>query len=293
MKGTDHDLGFQMNCSYGNAYRITKDKEYLEPILTSAKTLAKRFSPVTGVIRSWDFVRKGRDWKYPVIIDNMMNLEHLYNAGRIFNDDSLKTVAVTHANTTMCNHFRHDYTCWHLVDYDPLTGEVRKKETVQGFSDGSAWARGQAWALYGFTMMFRESEHDSYLTQARNIAEMLISRLPEDGIPYWDFDSDKIPNDLKDASAAAIMASAFVQLSALTNDETSNARYLSTAERQLRTLAGPEYLAEPGTNGNFLIKHCVGSLPDNSEVDVPLTYADYYFLEALLKYKEIKGKEDK
>ena len=157
MKGTDHDLGFQMNCSYGNAYRITGDKEYLEPILTSAKTLAKRFSPVTGVIRSWDFVREGRDWKYPVIIDNMMNLEHLYNAGRIFNDDSLKTVAVTHANTTMCNHFRQDYTSWHLVDYDPQTGEVRKKETVQGFSDDSAWARGQAWALYGFTMMFRES----------------------------------------------------------------------------------------------------------------------------------------
>lgn len=127
MKGTDHDLGFQMNCSYGNAYRITGDKEYLEPILTSAKTLAKRFSPVTGVIRSWDFVRKGRDWKYPVIIDNMMNLEHLCNAGSIFNDDSLKVVAVTHANTTMCNHFRPDYTSWHLVDYDPESGEVRKR----------------------------------------------------------------------------------------------------------------------------------------------------------------------
>lgn len=290
MKGTDHDLGFQMNCSYGNAYRITGDKEYLEPILTSAKTLAKRFSPVTGVIRSWDFVREGRDWKYPVIIDNMMNLEHLYNAGRIFNDDSLKTVAVTHANTTMCNHFRQDYTSWHLVDYDPQTGEVRKKETVQGFSDDSAWARGQAWALYGFTMMFRESGHDSYLTQARNVADMLLSRLPEDGIPYWDFDSDKTPNDLRDASAGAIMASAFVQLSTLTDDEASNAKYLAMAEKQLRTLASPEYLAEPGTNGNFILKHSVGSLPDNSEVDVPLTYADYYFLEALLKYKSITDK---
>ena len=290
MKGTDHDLGFQMNCSYGNAYRITGDKEYLEPILTSAKTLAKRFSPVTGVIRSWDFVRKGRDWKYPVIIDNMMNLEHLCNAGSIFNNDSLKVVAVTHANTTMCNHFRPDYTSWHLVDYDPESGEVRKKETVQGFSDDSAWARGQAWALYGFTMMFRESGHDSYLTQARNIADMLLSRLPEDGVPYWDLDSDKIPNDLRDASAAAIMASAFVQLSTLTDDEASNAKYLAMAEKQLRTLAGPEYLAEPGTNGNFILKHCVGSLPDNSEVDVPLTYADYYFLEALLKYKSITDK---
>ena len=235
-------------------------------------------------------MRKGRDWKYPVIIDNMMNLEHLCNAGSIFNDDSLKVVAVTHANTTMCNHFRPDYTSWHLVDYDPESGEVRKKETVQGFSDDSAWARGQAWALYGFTMMFRESGHDSYLTQARNVADMLLSRLPEDGVPYWDLDSDKIPNDLRDASAAAIMASAFVQLSTLTDDEASNAKYLAMAEKQLRTLAGPEYLAEPGTNGNFILKHCVGSLPDNSEVDVPLTYADYYFLEALLKYKSITDK---
>lgn len=290
MKGTDHDLGFQMNCSYGNAYRLTGDKEYLEPILTSAKTLARRFSPVTGVIRSWDFVRKGRDWKYPVIIDNMMNLEHLWNAGEIFNEDSLKAVAVTHANTTMRNHFRPDYTCWHLVDYDPETGEVRARETVQGFSDGSAWARGQAWALYGFTMMFRESGQDSYLAQAKNIAEMLLSRLPEDGIPYWDFDSDKIPDDLRDASAAAIMASAFVQLSALTDGKADKARYLAMAEKQLRTLAGPEYLAEPGTNGNFILRHCVGSLPDNSEVDVPLTYADYYFLEALLKYRSITDK---
>ena len=157
------------------------------------------------------------------------------------------------------------------MDYDPQTGEVRKKETVQGFSDDSAWARGQAWALYGFTMMFRESGHDSYLTQARNIADMLLSRLPEDGVPYWDFDSDKIPNDLRDASAGAIMASAFVQLSTLTDDEASNAKYLAMAEKQLRTLASPEYLAEPGTNGNFILK-------------------DYYFLEALLKYKNITDK---
>ena len=283
-KGTDHDLGFQMNCSFGNAYRITGEQKYLEPIHTSARVLAGRFSPVTGVIRSWDFVRKDRDWKYPVIIDNMMNLEHLYNAGLLFGDDTLKSVAVTHANTTLCNHFRPDFTSYHLVDYDPADGRVRRKETVQGFSDESAWARGQAWALYGYTMMFRLSGHECYLNQAENIAGMLLERLPDDGIPYWDFDSDRIPNDLRDASAAAIMASAFVDLSSLTNKPEGKGRYLKMAEKQLRTLASDAYLARPGENGNFLLMHSVGSRPDDLEIDVPLTYADYYFLEALLKY---------
>ena len=239
---------------------------------------------MTGVIRSWDFVRKGRDWKYPVIIDNMMNLEHLYNAGLLFGDDTLKTVAVTHANTTLCNHFRPDFTSYHLVDYDPADGRVRRKETVQGFGDESAWARGQAWALYGYTMMFRLSGYECYLNQAENIAGMLLERLPDDGIPYWDFDSDRIPDDLRDASAAAIMASAFVDLSSLTNKPEEKGRYLKMAEKQLRTLASDAYLARPGENGNFLLMHSVGSRPDNLEIDVPLTYADYYFLEALLKY---------
>ena len=286
IKGSDHDLGFQMNCSFGNAYRITGDERYAEPIRTSAEVLAGRFSPVTGVIKSWDFVNKGRDWKYPVIIDNMMNLEHLYNAGSLFGLDTLKTIALTHANTTMANHFRPDYTSWHLVDYDPETGAVRSKETVQGFSDSSAWARGQAWALYGYTMMFRMSGYDCYLSQAENIADMLLKRLPEDGIPYWDFDSDMIPDDYRDASAAAIMASAFIELSTLCNSP-KKAAYLETAEKQLRTLASDEYLAQPGENCNFILRHSVGSLPGNSEVDVPLTYADYYFLEALLRYSRL------
>ncbi|MGM9737254.1 MAG: glycoside hydrolase family 88 protein [Candidatus Cryptobacteroides sp.] len=285
---TDHDLGFQMNCSYGNAYRLTGDEEYVDRIVSTARKLAARYSPVTGVIRSWDSVRKGRDWKYPVIIDNMMNLEHLYNAAIISGEDSLKAVAEAHANTTMANHFRPDYTSWHLVDYDPETGEVRHKETVQGLNNESAWARGQAWALYGFTMMYRVSGVQAYLDQACGIADMLVSRLPEDGIPYWDFDSPKIPDDYRDASAGAIMSSAFVQLSSLVKDRSSAAKYRKMAEKQLRTLAGPDYLASPGENCNFLLRHSVGSLPDNSEVDVPLTYADYYFLEALLKYRALE-----
>lgn len=283
-KAKDHDLGFQMNCSYGNAYRLTGDQRFLDPIYNSAMALAERFSPVTGVIKSWDFVKDGRDWKYPVIIDNMMNLELLLNAAALFKLDTLKSIAVTHANTTICNHFRPDYTCFHLVDYDPEDGSVRHKETVQGYSDNSAWARGQAWALYGYTMMFRLTEQDHYLTQAENIADMLAERLPADGIPYWDFDAPDIPDAPKDASAAAVMASAFVDLSRLTVKECDKKRYLGIAERQIRTLASKEYLAAPGENCNFILKHSVGNLPGNSEVDVPLTYADYYFLEAIIKY---------
>jgi Highly conserved protein containing a thioredoxin domain len=283
----DHDVGFQLNCSYGNAFRLTGDEAYKKVLYQGAKSLSTRFSTKTGVIRSWDFVRKGCDWKYPVIIDNMMNLELLLSMSKAYDDDSLQYIACTHANTTIRNHFRDDYSTYHLVDYDPETGKVRHKQTVQGYSDESSWSRGQAWALYSYTMMFRITGYQNYLLQAGHIADMLIRRLPADGIPYWDFDAPDIPNALRDASAAAIMASAFIELSHYIQRVEAKEAYLDMAEKQLRTLASKEYLAEPGTNGNFILKHSVGSFPDKSEVDVPLTYADYYFLEALLRYKNL------
>ncbi len=283
----DHDVGFQLNCSYGNAFRLTGDEAYKKVLYQGAKSLSTRFCTKTGVIRSWDFVRKGCDWKYPVIIDNMMNLELLLSMSKAYDDDSLQYIACTHANTTIRNHFRDDYSTYHLVDYDPETGKVRHKQTVQGYSDESSWSRGQAWALYSYTMMFRMTGYQNYLLQAGHIADMLIRRLPADGIPYWDFDAPDIPNALRDASAAAIMASAFIELSHYIQRVEAKEAYLDMAEKQLRTLASKEYLAEPGTNGNFILKHSVGSFPDKSEVDVPLTYADYYFLEALLRYKNL------
>lgn len=283
----DHDVGFQLNCSYGNGLRLTGNEAYKNVLYQGAKSLATRFNPATQTIRSWDFNRK--DWRYPVIIDNMMNLELLMLASHMFNDDSLNHVARTHANTTMKNHFRADYSSYHLVDYDPEDGHVRSKETVQGYADESAWARGQAWALYGYTMMYDMTKDETYLDQAEHIGKMLLSRLPEDGIPYWDFDA---PNgkEYRDASAGAIMASAFTNLSSYTSSAESKQAYLAMAEKQIRTLASPEYLAEPGSNCNFLLKHSVGSLPEGSEVDVPLTYADYYLLEALLRYRKISEK---
>ena len=277
----DHDVGFQINCSFGQQYRITGDPHAREVMHTAAQSLATRFNPTVGCIRSWDFQLNGSSWQYPVIIDNMMNLELLLSVAALENEPELAQVAVSHANTTMKNHYRPDYTTYHLVDYNPADGSVNLKQTVQGYADDSAWARGQAWSLYGFTMMYRFTRDAAYLERAVAVAGMLLSRLPEDGIPYWDFDSPRIPDDYKDASAAAVMASAFVELASYVKDGSA---YLKMAERQLRTLSSEEYLAEPGTNGGFILKHSVGNLPGNSEVDVPLSYADYYFLEALSKF---------
>ncbi len=280
---TDHDIGFQLFCSYGNGYRLTGNKNYLDVLHNGAMSLASRFNPVIGSIRSWDF---GRDrWKFPVIIDNMMNLELLMWVGNYYDDPYLKNVAMTHANTTMRNHFRPDYSTYHLVNYNPENGEVIRKQTVQGYSDNSRWARGQVWALYGFTMMYRMTNSTRYLEQAKHVADLLIPLLPEDGIPYWDLDAPGIPNELRDASAGAIMASALVELSKYVPEKEK--LYLSVAERQVRTLASPEYLAEVGTNGHFILKHGVGNKPGKSEVDVPLTYADYYFIEALVRFNNL------
>ena len=279
----DHDLGFQMNCSYGNALRITGDKQYEQRMVESARALASRYNSNIGTLRSWSHGK----WEFPVIIDNMMNLELLMEGYRLSGDKSLYDIATKHADTTIEHHFRNDCSCWHLVNYNPVDGSVIAKQTVQGYSDDSAWARGQAWALYGYTMMYWKTGLERYLTQAEKIADMLVSRLPEDGIPYWDFDAPDIPDALRDASAGAVMASAFYRLSRLTEDKNKSDIYYKTADTQVKTLATEEYLAKPGENHNFLLKHSVGFLKNNSEVDAPLTYADYYFLEALLIRKGI------
>lgn len=286
LRHTDHDIGFQINCSYGNALRLTGDSTATVPVyLAAAQKLADRFTPAVGVIKSWDFLRN--DWRYPVIIDNMMNLELLTKASALSGEDMFRDIAITHADNTLMNHVREDGTTFHLVDYDPETGEVRSKETVQGYADESTWARGQAWALYGYTMMYRETGLDKYLNAADKTGNRLLGDLPEDGIPYWDFGAPDKPEALRDASAAAIMASAFVELSTLTKKPEYAKAYLEMAGRQLLTLGSEEYLAEEGENAGFLLKHCVGNMPENNEIDVPLSYADYYFLEALVRYSKL------
>ena len=287
-RDADHDIGFQINCSYGNGMRLTGDSTDVDLYVRCAHILAGRFTPQTGVTKSWNFLRK--DWRYPVIIDNMMNLELLTKAAEISGDRHLEDVAISHAVTTLKNHFREDWSSWHLVDYDPESGAVRSRETVQGYSDDSAWARGQAWALYGYTMMYRETGREEFLDAAVNIGDMIIGRLPEDGIPYWDFDDPSIPETFRDASAGAIMASAFIELSTLTDDGTRSEYYLDTARRQILTLGSEEYLATPGSNAGFILKHSVGNIPGGTEIDVALSYADYYFLEALVRYSDLSDR---
>ena len=278
----DHDLGFEVWCSYGNAYRLTGDQTYIPEIEEAAALLATRYSPTVGAIRSWNNPHKG----FRVIIDNMMNLELLEEASKMFVCDSLDRIARSHANTTMQNHFREDYTCWHLVNYVDEDGSVRRKHTVQGYSDDSAWARGQAWALYGYTMMYRQTGLMEYLQQAVNVGEMIFPYLPEDGVTYWDFNDPAIPDTYRDASAAAVMASAYLELSGYVGKK-QKMKYKETAEKIIRTLASDDYLCAPGECQGFLLKHSVGSIPHGSEIDVPLTYADYYFLEALIRYKNL------
>ena len=276
----NHDIGFQIFCSYGNGYRLTGDKSYEKVIRNASSSLISRYNATVGSIRSWD----SRKWKYAVIVDNMMNLEMLMWTANKAKSDKLRKIAITHANTTMRNHFREDFSSYHLLDYNPENGEVLRRQTVQGYADDSRWARGQAWGLYGFTMMYRFTKDAAYLKQAEGIADMIISYLPKDGIPYWDFNAPDIPKALRDASAGAIIASALIELSHYLPEKSD--KYLAIAERQLRTLASKEYLAPAGTNGNFILRHSVGHLPGNSEVDVALTYADYYFIEALMRWKQ-------
>ena len=276
----DHDVGVQLMCSFGNCLHLTGNQECVPVILDGAKSLATRFDPEVGCTRSWNHGK----WTFPVIIDNMMNLELLLKAAELGGDDSLKNMALTHARTTIRNHFREDNSCFHLVDYDPETGEAIGKQTVQGYADESAWARGQAWALYGYTMMYRFTQEQDMLDQAVEVAEYVLPRLPEDHIPYWDYDSPSIPDDVRDASSAAIMASALIELSAYV-DADKSARYLVVAEKMLRSLASDTYLMGEGKGHGFLLKHSTGNKNKDYEVDAPLTYADYYFLEALMRWR--------
>lgn len=286
-----HDVGFMIGCSYLNGLRFANKTEYKDVIVEAAKSLSTRFRPNAGVIQSWD-ADKGwqaqRGWKCPVIIDNMMNLELLFEASIISGDSTFHNIAVSHADITMKEQFRPDFSCFHVVDYDNETGEVRKKQTAQGYSDESAWARGQAWAIYGYVTCYRYTNDKKYLDFAENIYQFIFNHknMPEDLVPYWDFDAPKIPNEPRDASAAAAIASALYELETYVPGK----NYKDTADKIMTSLGSESYRAAVGTNGNFILMHSVGSIPHNSEIDVPLNYADYYFLEALLRKKNMEQK---
>ena len=298
----NHDVGFMMYCSYGNAYRLTGNEEYIPILIQSAEALCKRYSSKVGCIQSWDArksIGEKNKWEYPVIIDNMMNLELLLFAYEKTGNDFFRNVAISHAEKTMENQVRNDFSCYHVVNYDPETGNVLYRQTAQGFSDNSVWARGQAWGIYGFTMMYRFTQDKRFLNTAIGMADFFIDNknLPEDMIPYWDFntgeagyepdfvfDREKFKIIPRDASTAAITASALLELCNY-SDDVRNKKYYDVAEKMITSLSSDKYRSRPGENHNFILKHSVGNLPGDNEIDVPLIYADYYFLEALLRYK--------
>ena len=280
-----HDIGFMTFCSFGNGYRLTGDPRYREVLLQAAKTLATRFNDKVGCIKSWDGQTR---WDYPVITDNMMNLELLFWASKNGGSPHLAEIAVRHAIRTMNNHVRKDGGTYHVVDYDTATGAVVKRQTKQGYADESVWARGQAWGTYGFTMAYRETGEPQFLSTAERLADFYIGHLPTDGVPYWDFNAPDIPDAKRDVSAAAIAAAAFIELSTLTKDPARKSEYLQAARRGLTALCSPAYLAE-GTDSAGILNHAVGNMPGHEEVDVSLIYADYYFLEAMLRYRALSA----
>ena len=282
---SNHDLGFKIYCSFGNGYRLTGNEKYREVMLQAAQTLITRYKPTVGVIRSWDF--NNSVWQTPVIIDNMMNLELLFWAFKETSDSTYYNIAVSHADKTMENHFRKDFSSYHVVDYDSITSQVLNKHTHQGYAHESAWARGQAWGAYGYTMCYGETKNPAYLQQAEEIIEFIFNNpnLPEDLIPYWDFDASGIPNEPRDVSAATIVASALYELS-LYNIEKAEL-YRNRANSILTSLS-LHYKATPGGDYGFLLLHSTGHKPGNSEIDAPIVYADYYFLEALLRKHKLE-----
>lgn len=286
-----HDVGFMIYSSFGNGLRITGDTEYKEVVIQAAKSLSTRFRPVAGIIQSWDVVRgwqSERGWECPVIIDNMMNLELLFEATRLSGDSSFYHIAVAHADRTLAEHFRPDGSCYHVIDYNLKDGSVRNRHTAQGYAHTSAWSRGQAWAIYGYTIAYRETKNSKYLDQAFKTFQFMQNHknMPEDLIPYWDMDAPDIPAAPRDASSAACIAAALYELCTMPVPDRVGCR--AFADQIMKSLASPAYRAEPGTNGHFILMHSVSSIPHNSEIDKPLNYADYYFIEALKRKKEIE-----
>lgn len=281
----NHDVGFMLYCSFGNGLRLTSDTAYKAVLLKGAQSLATRFDPKVGLIRSWDHNKA--IWQYPVIIDNIMNLELLLWASKQSANQQLKKMVLSHADKTIEYHFRPDFSSYHVVSYNRQTGLPHKKQTHQGYADHSAWSRGQAWGLYGYTYLYRETREKRYLDHAMHIANFLINhpKMPKNYIPYWDYDAPVQADTPRDASAACIMASALTELGDFVSADTKD-KYMEVVEKQIRTLASDEYTAKLGGNGNFILMHSTGAFPFKSEVDVPLTYADYYYLEALSRLKK-------
>jgi len=281
----NHDLGFMFFCSFGNGYRLTGDEAYKKILLTAADSLATLFNPKVGSILSWPAMRAKMNWPHNTIIDNMMNLELLFWASKNGGGAHLADIAVKHAETSMRTLVRPDYSTFHVAVFDTTDGRFLKGVTHQGYADSSFWARGQAWGIYGFTMSYRESGKAAFLETAQKLADRFLAALPADTVPFWDFADPAIPDAPRDASAAAIAASALLELSTFVSAETDRQRYREAAEKLLQALSTPKY--QSGKQNQALLNHSVGHKPNHSEIDASIIYADYYYLEALMRFQKL------
>lgn len=284
-KARSHDVGFLAYCSIGNGYRLTKSQEYKDALLQAADSVSVLYNPNVETFLSWPNMVQRMDWPHNTIIDNMMNMELLFWAAKNGGGRHLYDIAYKHTETTMNNHFRPDGSCYHVIVYDNLTGRFIKGVTHQGYDDSSMWARGQAWAIYGFTMAYRETKDLRFLKTAQTAVDIYLKRLPEDMVPYWDFDAPNIPDEPKDASAAAIVASALLEMSVLTEGGKSN-KYRSAAEKMIISLSSVDYQSRD-INSSFLL-HSTGHLPNGYEIDASIIYSDYYYIESLIRLKKLE-----
>lgn len=286
-KPGNHDLGFMMYCSLGNAYRLTGEQKYKKMLLRAADSLATLFDERVGTIHSWPGMRQQKGWPHNTIIDNMLNLELLFWAAKNGGDKRLYDIAFSHAEVTANNQFRDDYSTCHVVVYDTLSGKRISQLTHQGYADESLWARGQAWAIYGFTMCYRETGNVVFLDVAQKATDTYLQRLPADYIPYWDFDAPGIPEEPRDASAAAVVASGLLELRSYIKDKKKAGQYFDAAIKMLEALSSPAYLS--GEVNNAFLLHSTGHKPHGSEIDASIIYADYYYIEALIRLNRINN----
>ena len=278
----DHDLGFIMFCSYGNGYRLTGDERYKDIIIATAERLSELYNPAVGTMLSWP--REVPTFGgHNTIMDNMINLETLFWAAENGGRPELRDIAIAHADTTMKYHFREDGSCYHVAVYDAETGEFMRGCTHQGYADDTMWARGQSWAIYGYTMCYRFTKDPRYLDFACKVTDVYLKGLPEDMVPYWDFNDPMIPNASKDASAAAVVASALIELSGYVEGDKGQ-QYLDDAKAMLESLHSNYRSGD--INPSFLL-HSTGHRPAGSEIDYSIIYADYYYIEALLRLKNL------
>ncbi|MDA3853851.1 MAG: glycoside hydrolase family 88 protein [Bacteroidales bacterium] len=283
----NHDLGFMLFSSFGNGYRLTKDPAYKDFLLLAADSLATLYNPTVGTILSWPNMREKMNWPHNTIIDNMINLELLFWAAKHGGRRAYYNMAVRHAEISMTTLVRPDYTINHVAVFDTIDGHFIKGVTHQGYADSSMWARGQGWGIYGYTMTYRETGDQRFLELAQKLADVFMARLPEDGIPYWDFDDPHIPNAPKDASAAAIVASALLELSTFMASPALKDKYVQEAKYLLSSLSSVGYWS--GNEKSSMLLHATGHYPNGSEIDASIIYADYYFMEALVRLKKLNA----